>query len=120
MLPTKMRIKVFALEVRISGKWGSNQGKCRPPGNRPFTKVFEFRTKMPKSGGPERIGLWRAIFGLLRAEAVNRSAAKTAGNLPLSAASNQAESVARMRTGGGGAPGYERSLCAGRPAVDSG
>jgi hypothetical protein len=24
------RTKVFALEVRISGKWGSNQGKRRP------------------------------------------------------------------------------------------
>ncbi len=24
------RIKVFALEVRISGKWGSSQGECRP------------------------------------------------------------------------------------------
>ncbi len=24
------RTKVFALEVRISGKWGSNQAKCRP------------------------------------------------------------------------------------------
>ena len=30
MLPAKMRTKVFALEVRISGKWGSNRGKCRP------------------------------------------------------------------------------------------
>ena len=27
----------FALEVRISCKWGSNQSKCRPRGNRPFT-----------------------------------------------------------------------------------
>jgi len=24
------RTKVFALEVRISDKWGSNQAKCRP------------------------------------------------------------------------------------------
>jgi hypothetical protein len=24
------RTKVFALEVRISGKWGSNHGQCRP------------------------------------------------------------------------------------------
>jgi hypothetical protein len=23
------RTKMFALEVRICGKWGSNQGKCR-------------------------------------------------------------------------------------------
>jgi hypothetical protein len=27
MLPTKRRTKVFALEVRISGKWDSNHGK---------------------------------------------------------------------------------------------
>jgi len=25
------RTKVLALEVRTSGKWGSNQGQCRPP-----------------------------------------------------------------------------------------
>jgi hypothetical protein len=31
------RTEVFALEVRISGKWGSNRGKCRPRGNWPFT-----------------------------------------------------------------------------------
>ena len=51
---------------------------------------------MPKSGGPERIGLRRAIYARLRAEAVNRSAAKTAVNLPLSVAIGQAESTARM------------------------
>ena len=50
----------------------------------------------PKSGGPERIGLWRAIFGLLRAGPVNRSAVKTPGNLPLSVALRLAESMARM------------------------
>ena len=60
------------------------------------------RTKSAKSGGPERIGLRRAIFGLLRAGPVNRSALKTPGNLPLSAASGLAESAARMGTGGWG------------------
>jgi hypothetical protein len=64
----------------------------------------------PKSGGPERIGLRRAIFGLLRVRPVNRSAPKTPGNLPLSAAVGQAESTAHTGTGGGSASGYERSL----------
>jgi len=31
------RTKVFAPEVRISGKWGSNRSECRPRENRPFT-----------------------------------------------------------------------------------
>ena len=57
---------------------------------------------MAKSGGPERIGLRRAIFGLLRAGAVNRSVPETPGNLPLSAALGRAESAARMETGGEG------------------
>ena len=100
--PHKVRTKVFALEVRISGKWGSNRRKCRPRGNRLFIWVFEFRTKMAKSGGPERIGLRRAIFGRLRVGPVNRSAPKTPGNLPLSAAVGRAESAARMGTGGQG------------------
>ena len=30
MLPTKSRTKVFVLEVRILGKWGSNHCKYRP------------------------------------------------------------------------------------------
>jgi hypothetical protein len=55
---------------------------------------------MPKSGGLERIGLRRAIFGSRRALPVNRSAPKTAGNLPLSAVVVGAESMARMGTGG--------------------
>jgi len=55
------------------------------------------------------MGLRRAIFGRLRARPVNRSAPKTPGNLPLSAASGLAESTARMGTGGGSAPRYERS-----------
>ena len=46
--------------------------------------------------------LRRAIFRRLRVAAVNRSALKTPGNLPLSAASGQAESTARMGTGGEG------------------
>ncbi|PZW48602.1 hypothetical protein C8P66_10416 [Humitalea rosea] len=66
-------------------------------------------SNMPKSGGPERIGLRRAISGHLHVWPVNRSTQKTPGNLPLSAASGQAESTARMGTGGGGAPGFERS-----------
>ena len=61
---------------------------------------FEFRTKSAKSGGPERKGLQRAIFGLLRVGPVNRFIPKTPGNLPLSAASGRAESTARMGTGG--------------------
>jgi len=64
---------------------------------------------MPKSGGLERIGLRRAIFGLLGADPVNRSAVKTAGNLPLSAVVVEVESAARMGTGGEGATGYKRS-----------
>jgi len=104
------RTKVFALEVRISGKWGSNQADCRPRGNRPFTYVFEFRTKTPKSSGPERNGRRRAIFRCLHAGPVNRFAPKTPGNLPLSAALGQAESAARIGTGGGSAPGCKRSL----------
>lgn len=55
------------------------------------------------------MGLRRAIFGRLRAGPVNRSAPKTPGNLPLSAAPGQAESTARMGTGGGSATGYKRS-----------
>ena len=74
-----------------------------------FKTDSEFRTKTPKSGGPEKNGLRRAIFGRLRAEPVNRSVPKTPGNLPLNAASGQAESTARMETGGGGATGSERS-----------
>jgi len=27
---TRVRTKVFAPEARISGKWGSNRGECRP------------------------------------------------------------------------------------------
>ncbi len=108
-LPSHPRTEGFALEVRISGKWGSNQGKCRPRGNRPFAKGVEFGTKTPKSGGPERIGLRRAIFRRLRVRPVNRSAPKTPENLPLSAAVSAAESTARMGTGGGGATGYRRS-----------
>ena len=57
---------------------------------------------MPNSGGPERIGLRRAIFGRFRVGPVNRSAPKTLGNLPISAASCKAESTARMGTGGSG------------------
>jgi hypothetical protein len=49
---------------------------------------------------PARIGLRRADFGLLRTGPVNRSAPKTPGNLPLSAAVGQAESTASMGTGG--------------------
>ncbi len=75
-----------------------------------FTWVFEVRTKTPKSGGPERIGLRRAISGRLCAEPVNRSAPKTLGNLLLSASPGKAESMARMRPGGGSANGYKRSL----------
>jgi len=108
--PPCRRTKVFVLEVRISGKWGSNQAKCRPLGNRPFTWVFAVRTKTPKSAGPERIGLRRAIFGRLRAGPVNRSTPKTPGKLPLSVAVGEAESTARMGTGGGGATRYRRSL----------
>src|SRR4051812_11803631 len=67
------------------------------------------RTKSAKSGGSERIGLRRAIFGRLRAGAVNRSAPISPGNLPLSAAAGLAESAARMGTGGGGATRYRRS-----------
>ena len=96
------RTEVFALEVRVSGERGSNQGKCRPRGTRPFTWVFEFRTKSHKSGGPERIGLRRAISGRLRDEPVTRSAPRTPGDLPLSPAVDQAESTARMGTGGQG------------------
>jgi len=64
---------------------------------------------MLKSGGPERIGLQRAILGPRRILPVNRFAPKTAGNLPLIAVVALAESMARMGTGGGGATGYERS-----------
>jgi hypothetical protein len=100
---------VFALEVRISGKWGSKSACWRLRGNRPVTWIFAFRTETAKSGGPERKGLRRAIFGLLRDGPVNRSAPKTPGNLPLSAALGLAESMARMGTGGGGATRYRRS-----------
>jgi hypothetical protein len=54
------RTRVFTPEVRISGKWGSNHGKCQTRRNRPLTWVFAFRTETPKSGGPERKGLRRA------------------------------------------------------------
>jgi hypothetical protein len=74
---------------------------------------FGFRTKAAKSGGPERTGLRRAIFRRLRAGPVNRSAVKTPGNLPLSAAVGLAESTARMGTGGGSATRFERSLADG-------
>ena len=48
------------------------------------------------------MGLQRAILARLRAGPVNRSAPKTPGNLPLSAVLGQAESTARMGTGGQG------------------
>ncbi len=63
-------------------------------------KVFEFRTKSAKSGGPESTGLHRAIFGRLRLGPVNRPDPKTPENPPLSAAVGLAESAARMETGG--------------------
>jgi hypothetical protein len=99
---TRVRTVVFALEVRISGKWRSNHGKDRPRRNRPFTWVSAFRTKAAKSGGPERMSLRRATFDRSRARPVNRSAPKTPGHLPLSAMLGQAESTARMGTGGWG------------------
>lgn len=90
------------LKSTISGEWLSKPSRHRPRRNRPFTYVLEFRTESVKSGGPERKGLRRAIFARLRVLPVNRSDLKTPGNLPLSAASNQAESTARMETGGQG------------------
>ena len=86
----------------------------RKPGS---TLDFEFRTKTVKSGGPEKIGLRRPIFRRLHAAPVNRSTLKTPGNLPLSAASGQAESTARMGTGGGGAAACKRSLTNFRPVL---
>jgi hypothetical protein len=63
------------------------------------------------------MGLRRAIFGLLCVGPVNRSALKTQENLPLRAMPSQAESTARMGTGGGGATRYKRSLTAGRSCL---
>ena len=54
--------------------------------------------------------LRRAIFRRLRVWPVNRSALKTPGNLTLSVALGEAESAARMGTGGGSATGFEPSL----------
>jgi hypothetical protein len=60
--------------------------------------------------GPRRMDtLRRAVFVRLRGRPVNRSAPKTPGNLPLSGALGEAESTARMGTGGGGATRYRRS-----------
>jgi hypothetical protein len=64
-------------------------------------RALHRRRGLAKSGGPERIGLRRAIFRCLRLWPVNRSAPKTPGNLPLSAALGLAESTARMGTGAG-------------------
>src|SRR3954464_3343572 len=86
--------------------------------NASFLPRFRLRTRSAKSGGPERIGLRRAIFGRLRVRPVNRSAPKIPGYLPLSAALDQAESTARMGTGGGSAPGFERSLSLRSPQVN--
>lgn len=58
-----------------------------------------FRTETAKSASPDRIGLGRAIFSRLRAERVNSSTPKTTGNLPLSAASGQAESTTQCELG---------------------
>jgi len=45
----EIRTKVLALEVRVSGEWGSNQGECQPRCNWLFSSVFAFRTKLAKS-----------------------------------------------------------------------
>jgi hypothetical protein len=76
------RLHAIPLQIRHRGQ---NLGTLQ---------VFEFRTKTPKSGGPERNGLRRAISGRLRAWPVNRSAPKTPENLPFSATSGQEESMA--------------------------
>ena len=85
-----------------SGKWNTNQSKGRQPRGQPPTWALVLRTKSAKSRGPERVGLRRAIFSRLRVRPVNRSDQKTLGNLPLSAVPGQAESTARMGTGGQG------------------
>ena len=66
------------------------------------------------------MGLRRAIFARFRVRPVNRSDPKTPGNLPLSAAVGQAESTARMGTGGGGATGCKRSLAGFRRSTMAG
>ena len=82
-----------------------------PTARKPASNLgFEIRTKSAKSGGSERIGLRRAIFGRLRAGPVNMSALKTPGNLPLSVAPGRAESTSRMETGGWRDAGNKCSL----------
>lgn len=58
-----------------------------------FELGFAFRTKAAKSGGLERNRHRRVIASQRGAEPVNRSAAKTMGNLPLSAAAGLRETV---------------------------
>ena len=66
--------------------------------------------KSAKSGVPERSCRWRAIFGLLGAEPVNRSARQTPGNQPLRATGSRSKSATYIASGGGSATGFERSL----------
>ncbi len=102
--PTKSiainRATASAFEVRISAKLYANQGKRLPSRDRRWTEVFRTRTRSAKSGGPERIGLRRSIFGVFRAGRVNSSTPKSPGNLPLSAVGGQAETTLRRGTGG--------------------
>jgi hypothetical protein len=109
LLPTSNPYLQSTLEVRNSGKWYSNRSKSRPSGNRRLDWVSSIRTKSSKSGGPERNGAQREISGLLGAATVNRSAPKSAVNLPLSGPPGQAESATHSGPGGGGATGFEPS-----------
>jgi hypothetical protein len=71
------RTKVFALEVRISGKWGSKHATFSPQVFLSISITYEIRTKSAKSTGLERIGPQRENLGLFRARPVNRSTPKT-------------------------------------------
>ena len=96
------RTEVFALEVRISGKWGSNHAAFQPLEIPLISIACEIRTKSAKSTASERIGPRRAIFGLFRAEPVNRSAPETPGILPSSGGIGRAERAGHFESGGEG------------------
>ena len=101
----EMRTKVFAFEVRISGKFAANHATFPTLEILSISIAYGIRTKSAKSTGSERIGPRREILGFFPAWPVNRSVPKTPGILPSSGGIELAESASRMGTGGEGEPG---------------
>ena len=90
----------FANPVRISGKCYSNRATFPAQEFLSMSVTYEIRTKSAKSTGSERIGPWRAIFGLFPALPVNRSTPKTPGILPKSGRIGLGGRADHFETGG--------------------